>query len=112
MDFPETGQPNFLQRNLRLLLVLVIVLVAAHDLFGAHGFMAMRRTQREMRVLRGQITQLNQENEALAKQVQALKTDPRLIEKIARDEMNLARPGEYIFKILPQTSKPATIPAP
>jgi cell division protein FtsB len=34
----------------------------------------------------------------LQDRVKSLKTDPQAIEHIARDEMGLARPGEYIFK--------------
>ena len=30
--------------------------------------------------------------------MKALKSDPAAIERIAREEMGLARPGEYIFK--------------
>jgi cell division protein FtsB len=56
---------------------------------------------------------LNKENLQLEQEVRELKTDPRKIEKIARDELGLARPGEVIIKIprsqqLPQhsTAKP------
>jgi cell division protein FtsB len=97
--------PTFIQRNLRLILALVITLLTVHDLFGSHGFLAMRHIQREIVELRGELDQLNQENASLSKQVNDLKTNPKLIEGIARDEMNLARPGEYIFKIL---QKPAS----
>jgi len=31
--------------------------------------------------------------------VQALRSDPKAVERIAREEMGLARPGEMIFKI-------------
>jgi cell division protein FtsB len=41
----------------------------------------------------------------LTEQVNALKSDPKSIERIAREEMGLARPGELIFK-LPDTAKP------
>lgn len=74
-----------------------------HDVFGPHGFVAMRRTQREIEEIRMQIGSLNEENKFLADQVNSLKSDPRAIEHIAREEMGLARPGEIIFK-LPDTN--------
>jgi len=37
---------------------------------------------------------LNKENLQLGQEVRELKTDPQKIEKIARDELGLARPGE------------------
>lgn len=102
-------RPTFLQRNLGVILALVITLLTVHDVFGSHGFLAMRHIQRELSELRFQLDQLNGENASLSKQVNDLKTNPKLIEGIARDEMNLARPGEYIFKI-PQP--PASSPKP
>ena len=45
----------------------------------------------------------------LQEQQQRLKTDPRFVEKIARDELGYAKPGETIFKFVedePQTPAP------
>ena len=75
-----------------------------HDVFGSHGLLAMRRTQTQVKQLHGEIDRLNQENSELSKQVQALRTDPKAVERIARDELGLARPGEMIFK-LPEQSQ-------
>ncbi len=44
---------------------------------------------------------LNKENIELGDQVRALKTDPRLIEKIAREDLQRAKPGEIIIRIPP-----------
>jgi cell division protein FtsB len=70
-----------------------------HDVFGTHGFLAMRRTQSEIKKVKADLDQLNKENEALEQEVRDLKSDPRLIEKIARDDLGLARPGEIIIRI-------------
>lgn len=69
----------------------------------------MRRTQTQLHELRGQIDRLNRENSDLSKQVQALRTDPKAVERIAREEMGLARPGEMIFK-LPEPSQESQAP--
>ncbi|HXN21854.1 MAG TPA: septum formation initiator family protein [Candidatus Dormibacteraeota bacterium] len=90
---------GFFRRNARILLGAVLLLVFVHDIFGAHGFMAMRRTQKEIERVRVEIERLETENEQLAEQVHALKSDPKLIERIAREEMGLARPGEIIIKL-------------
>jgi cell division protein FtsL len=94
-----SAAPSWLARNARSLLLLALVVLAVHDIFGAHGFIAMRRTAREIDEARDEITRLDTENRALADQVGALKSDPRMIERIAREEMGLARPGEMIFKV-------------
>ena len=93
--------PTFWQRNARVILGIALAAIAVHDIFGAHGFLAMRRTQKEMQQVRAKIARLDRDNSALGDQVSALKTDPKTIERIAREEMGLARPGEKIFKLPP-----------
>ena len=91
--------PSFLRRNARGILALFVFALLVQDVFGSHGFLAMRRTQKEIGRLRKEIQQVNAENRDLAGQVKALKSDRRMIERIAREEMGLARPGELIFKL-------------
>jgi cell division protein FtsB len=98
--------PSFWRRHLREILAIALLTLAIHDVFGAHGFLAMRRTQKEIQGLRDQITRLNQENSQLSSQVKELKSDPQAIERIAREQMGLARPGEIIIK-LPSPDKTA-----
>src|ERR1043165_1595918 len=70
-----------------------------HDIFGTHGFIAMRRTKQDIERVQTQISCLNQENAELSGEVKSLKSDPRKVESIARDELGLAKPGEVIIKI-------------
>ena len=93
------AQPPFWRRHLAKILGVALLALGIHDVFGAHGYLAMRRSQKEVEELRGQIERLNHENQQLAEHVNALKTDPDTIEKIAREEMGLAKPGEMIFKM-------------
>ncbi len=105
--------PPLLRHYGPALLGLLVLVLVVHDIFGAHGYLAMRRTQQEIKKVNAGLDQLNMENLQLEQEVRELKTDPHKIEKIARDELGLARPGEVIIKIprsqqLPQdsTSKP------
>jgi cell division protein FtsB len=102
---PEEAPPGFFRRNARLLLAAVLLVVFLHDVFGTHGFMAMRQTQKEIERVRSEIQHLDAENQQLTEQVRALKSDPKLIERIAREEMGLARPGEIIIKLPSQSKK-------
>jgi cell division protein FtsB len=95
----------YLRRNARQILGLALLALLVHDIFGAHGFIAMRRTQKEIEEIRKQIGKIDTENKSLTDQVNSLKTDPKSIERIAREEMGLARPGELIYK-LPDSAKP------
>ena len=91
----------FWRRHLVEILGLALLVLVIHDVFGSHGFLAMRRSQKELEQLRGEIERLNQQNHELTDHVNALRTDPKTIERIAREEMGLARPGEMIFKLPP-----------
>jgi len=102
----KAGFARFLERHGRALLALFIVALVVHDVFGAHGFIAMRRTQSEIERVRKDLDRLNKENIELGDQVRALKTDPRLIEKIAREDLQRAKPGEIIIRI-PPSQQPA-----
>jgi cell division protein FtsB len=95
-------QQTFFQRWGGPIFVLLLMALVAHVLFGEHGFLAMRRAQHEVEKLRQDIAQLNADNKQLSEEIQALKTDPQLIERIARQEMGLAKRGELIFKLPPK----------
>ncbi len=98
MDAKEKFESLLKQYGPVLLGLLVLVLVV-HDVFGTHGFLAMRRTQSEINKVLADLDQLNKENMQLEQEVRELKTDPHKIERIARDELGLAKPGEVIIKI-------------
>jgi cell division protein FtsB len=91
--------PSFWSRHARTILGAALLLLGIHDVLGPHGFLAMRRTQQEMDQLRSDVQRLNKENSQMSDEATALKTDPKAIERIAREEMGLARPGEMIFKL-------------
>jgi cell division protein FtsB len=95
---------EFLRRNMSLFLAAGLVLLMIQDVFGTHGVLAMRRAQKEAARVQQEIDRVNNENHQFQDNVKALKSDPQAIERIAREEMGLARPGEYIFKI---PSKPS-----
>jgi cell division protein FtsB len=95
----EERVTRLLRRYGRGLLAILVAFMIVHDIFGTHGFLAMRRTHDEIRKVQANLDKLNKENQELEQEVKDLKTDPRLIEKIARDDLGLARPGEVIIRI-------------
>jgi cell division protein FtsB len=103
---------DFLRRNLSWFIAAGLALLLLQDVFGNHGVLAMRRSQQEAREVQRQINQMNEENRQLEERVKALKTDPQAIERIAREEMGLARPGEYIFKLPPKPADGSTAASP
>lgn len=79
----------------------IFVLFLGYQVLGPGGYMTMREREREKRALEEEIRSLTLENVRLAGQMKALKTNPQAVERIAREEWKLARPGEVIY-MLPQ----------
>lgn len=101
---------DFFLRNINWFLAIALALLLLQDVFGTHGLIAMRRSQQEATQVKKEIDQLDEENRQLQDSVRGLKSDPAAIERIAREEMGLARPGERIFKIPPKAGLPDSAP--
>ncbi len=69
----------------------------ASFIFGEMGLVKYYRMQAQYRSVTADIEQLKQDNEKLGREVKFLKTDPACIERIARDKLGLARPGEIVY---------------
>jgi len=103
---------DFLRRYTSWFLVAGLALLLLQDIFGTHGVLAMRRTQEQAAQVRKEIERLDQENRRLQSCVDGLKSDPAAVERIAREDMGLARPGEYVFKIAPKSGEATSTPCP
>lgn len=77
--------------------------LAGAIVFGERGLLKYIKLQKTKAQLKTEITSLEAENNRLRAEVKALKEDPYYIEKHAREEFGLARPGEYIFQFQQDT---------
>jgi len=91
-------------RGAILALLLVWVALVVHEIYGERGYLALRREKREYDSLQQEVRRLQEENQQLQRRIEALKSDPKAIERIARDQMHMARPGERIYT-LPEKDK-------
>jgi len=89
----------------------VAVWVAYHVVFGANGMLVYSHKRIEHRALGKEILELKQENEILTQNVESLKSDPKAIEKEAREQLRYARPGEIIYTLPQAERKPSTFTA-
>jgi cell division protein FtsB len=99
---------DFLRRNATWFLIAGFVFLVLQDVFGAHGLIAMRRSQMEADAVQKEIQQLSDENQHLLNQAQSLKTDRSAIERAAR-EMGLSGPHELIFRLPPKPGESSTL---
>jgi len=81
-----------------------------HVMFGANGMVVYRQKKAEYLGLQNEIHSLQQENDRYTGQINSLQTDPKTIEKEAREQLHYARPGEvvYVSPPPPAPPKPAT----
>ena len=86
------------------------VWLGVHVMFGPNGTVAYRLKRAEARDLQQQIDSLEKDNAALSGEIKALQTDPKAIEREAREQLHYARPDEVIY-VAPyheQTAPPAS----
>jgi cell division protein FtsB len=86
----------------------VLCLAAYYVVFSANGLMVYREKRRTSQDLDRQIKALQQQNSAIDGEIKALKTDPKTIEKEARERLHYSKPGEIIYSL---PTAPAAAPS-
>jgi cell division protein FtsB len=80
------------------LLAALILLLAGYTIIGERGVFHLWRLRGEKARLDERNFVLQKENESLRQKVARLRHDNFYLEKIAREELNLVRPGEVIYR--------------
>lgn len=80
---------------------ILLCVIGYYAVFGANGLMDYQQKRRESRELDRQIKSLQQQNGGMEQEIKALKTDPKTIEKEARERLRYARPGEVVYTVSP-----------
>lgn len=86
-----------------LFCIIVVLALAVGSLFGDRGILQLVDQKERAAKLAQDLEELRAENLRLAAEIQSLRTDPRAIERLAREELGLARPGETVFLIRDET---------
>jgi cell division protein FtsB len=90
----------------RRVLLLVVAMAALALLISAatgdRGWLEMRRRRAAYHELKQEVERLRVGNAALARHIEALRRDPYVIEKLAREELGYSRPDEVIFMFPPE----------
>jgi len=86
------------QRWLIYLFSALIVLLASITVVGERGVLHLWRLRGEQSRLDEQNFRLQKENEALRQRIYRIRNDNAYLEKLAREELNLVRPGEIVYR--------------
>jgi cell division protein FtsB len=76
-----------------LLTIAVLVLAVFND----KGVLQVNSQSKKLTAIQGEVNALDAENKQLTKEIQALRTDPTTIERLAREELKLVKPGEIVL---------------
>ena len=95
--------------------LLFSLIVFGYYLLSPSGLLKVRKQRIQLAAMQADVEKLYAENRRLEEEVVALKTDPKAVEKIARETLNLVKPGDVVL-LLPEgwqaRVKPPSAPTP
>jgi len=98
-DETQRSEPRARMRAWVLGTVIALIALGVGSVFGDRGILNMLAEREKVEALQTQLEQLRVENARLSAEITDLRTSPRAIERLAREELGLARPDETVFLI-------------
>lgn len=78
---------------------LIVVASFLNAFFGDRGVLRLLDALEEYRAVEHEVRLLREENRRLGDEIHALRTDPLVIERLAREVLGMAKPGEIAVSI-------------
>ena len=95
----ETADVSLKRKALSLALFLIVAASMLNALFGDRGLLELLRARQEIESLDREIATLRTQNQGLLGEIRDLKTSPLAVERLARENLALVRPGEIVLLI-------------
>ena len=92
--------PARARRTLVWLGALALLLLVISPLFGENGLPAYVKLQRQRAELQRQVEQLDTMHADQQQQIEALQNDPAVLERAAREQYGMQRPGQQIYEVV------------
>ena len=73
--------------------------------FHEDGILTIHEFEKELVEFKASNATLKKENQKLRFEIDALKTDPLAVEILAREKLNMVRPGETVYQLVPPPKK-------
>ncbi len=96
------------QRRVIYAFLALIVTLSLFTTLGERGALHLWRLWEEKRKLDEKTFLLQKENELLRERVYRLRHDSQYLEKIAREDLGLVRPGEIVYRFASESKKNRT----
>jgi cell division protein FtsL len=81
--------------------ILIVILVSSTLFYGRNSFLRVFLRHREVAQLEQKVNMLKAENEKLKRENSELKTNPEVIEKIAREQLGYQKDDEKVYRFIP-----------
>jgi cell division protein FtsB len=97
---PRGSKPSkkLLKKSLKKILIVIILCGIIYYLFlGTYGFINIAKLKRREIELKKEKQELLKKQEALLDSLKKIKSDTFLIEKIAREELGMIKPGDTVI---------------
>lgn len=88
---------SWILRGLAAVLLAVTFGYVPYHLYSRSGFARYLELRCECTAAESRNARMRAENERLAREVEALRTDSRVLEQVARVDMGWVKPGEILF---------------
>lgn len=89
---------QLVRRGLTVLGILIGAYLIFPIIFGEMGLITYLKMRRTYSALSIEISILSDQNSKIEQEIQGLRSDPLVIEKLARGRLGLVRPGETVFR--------------
>ncbi len=100
--FVETA---FRRKALGLAAFLIVAATLLNSLFGERGILGLWKAREEYERLLREVQELSSGNERLSAEIHALRSDPLVIERLARETLGMARQGEMVLTLRQPTPR-------
>ncbi|AAR35191.1 septum formation initiator family protein [Geobacter sulfurreducens] len=87
-----------------------ILFILYFTVFGERGLLRIYHLSNERDQIRQKVGVVRDENEKLKREIEALKSDRRYLESIARKDFGLVRPNEIVYQFPTATDRPEAKP--
>jgi cell division protein FtsB len=87
------------RKAVSLALFLILAASALNALFGDRGLLVLLKVRQEIEALDQEIAMLRAENQMILEEIRSLKTSPLAVERLARENLGLVKPGEVVLLI-------------
>ena len=98
-----------LYQKIILLSVTFCLLVILVAVFHEDGILTVNNFDHELVEFKARNDMLRKENRLLRSEIEALKSDSFAVEILARERLNLVRPGETVYQLIPQKNPPTPL---